>query len=79
MPQSSNPGTYIPGPYHIFRIFDPKERTIACAPFRDRVVHHAIVDVLTPFYENIFIYDSYASRPNKGTKFKKCLSKDDLI
>jgi len=60
-------GTYYPGPYHIFRIYDPKERTIACAPFKDRVVHHAIVDVLTPFYEKSFIHDSYASRPNKGT------------
>jgi hypothetical protein len=39
--------TYISGPYHIFRIFDPKEKTIECSPFRDRVVHHAIVDVFT--------------------------------
>lgn len=60
-------GGYSPSPYRFFQIFDPKERTIAEAPFRDRVVHHAIVNVLTPVYERVFIYDSYATRPGKGT------------
>lgn len=60
-------GTYRPQAYRFFTIHDPKERVIAVAPFRDRVVHHAIVDVLTPLYEKIFIYDSYATRPGKGT------------
>jgi len=60
-------GTYRPGPYRHFTIYDPKERIIAVAPFRDRVVHHAVVRVLTPIYERIFIHDSYATRPNKGT------------
>ena len=49
-------------------IFDPKEREIAIAPFRDRVVHHAIVNVLEPIYERHFIYDSYATRKGKGTR-----------
>ncbi len=35
--------TYQPGDYHYFRIYEPKERVVAAAPFRDRVVHHAIV------------------------------------
>ena len=60
-------GTYNPGPYRYFMIFDPKEREIAIAPFRDRVVHHAIVNVLEPIYERRFVYDSYATRKGKGT------------
>jgi len=59
--------SYQPGPYRYFRVRDPKERTIAVAPFRDRVAHHAVVRVLTPVYERVFIHDSYATRPEKGT------------
>lgn len=59
--------TYLPGAYHYFRIQDPKERTISVAPFRDRVVHHAIVGVLEPIYERSFIAGSYACRKGKGT------------
>lgn len=57
---------YIPGDYHYFKIHDPKERVISVAPFRDRVVHHALVNILEPIYEKRFIYDSYATRKNKG-------------
>jgi retron-type reverse transcriptase len=60
-------GSYQPGAYRSFTIYDPKERTISVAPFRDRVVHHAIVNILTPIYEKSFIHDSYATRPGKGT------------
>ena len=59
-------GTYTPGRYRYMHICDPKERRIAVAPFRDRVVHHAVVRVLTPVYEPVFIFDSYASRKGKG-------------
>ena len=59
--------TYCPGPFTHYRIHDPKERLISVAPFRDRVVHHAIVGLLEPVYEPVFIYDSYATRKNKGT------------
>lgn len=58
---------YEPQPYRYFKIYDPKERTISVAPFRDRVVHHALVNVLEPIYERCFIYDSYATRKGKGT------------
>ena len=58
---------YQPGAYRYFKVHDPKERTIAVAPFRDRVVHHAIVRILTLIYEQVYISDSYATRPNKGT------------
>lgn len=58
---------YIPGDYHYFTIHEPKERQISVADFRDRVVHHALVNVLEPVYEKRFIYDSYANRKGKGT------------
>jgi retron-type reverse transcriptase len=60
-------GTYEPGGYKYFKVFEPKEREIAVAPFIDRVVHHAIVNVIEPIYEKVFIADSYATRKNKGT------------
>src|SRR5436305_5319910 len=59
-------GTYQPGPYRHFTIFEPKRRTISAAPFADRVVHHAIINVLEPLYERQFIPDSYACRRGKG-------------
>lgn len=59
--------TYEPGAYRYFKVFDPKERVIAVAPFRDRVLHHAIVNILEPLYEKSFIFDSYATRKEKGT------------
>jgi len=60
-------GKYIPRPYFHFRVYDPKPRTISCADFRDRVVHHAICDVIGPLIERRFIFDSFACRKGKGT------------
>lgn len=60
-------GAWRPGPYHNFRIRDPKPRLISAAPFRDRIVHHAVVNVMEPLYERRFIHDSYACRRGKGT------------
>ncbi|MCC6414122.1 MAG: group II intron reverse transcriptase domain-containing protein [Saprospiraceae bacterium] len=60
-------GAYMPGPYRYFTVHDPKRRTIAVAPFRDRVVHHAVVSLLEPLYERCFIHHSYATRKEKGT------------
>jgi retron-type reverse transcriptase len=60
-------GSYRPGAYHYFTIREPKERLVAAAPFRDRVVHHAVVRVIQPLFERRFIEDSFASRPGKGT------------
>lgn len=59
--------TYTPKPLKSFIIRDPKTRKIHSSAFRDRIVHHAIVNVLEPIFEKIFICDSYASRKNKGT------------
>lgn len=55
------------GDYRFFTIHDPKERTICAAPFRERVLHHAIMNVCEPHFERYQIYDSYACRKGKGT------------
>jgi len=60
-------GTYEPATYRYFKIYDPKERVISVASFRDRVVHHAVVGILEPLFEPAFIYDSYATRKGKGS------------
>ncbi len=59
--------TYRPGVYHNFQIQSPKRRLISAAPFRDRVVHHALMNVIEPLFERQFIFDSYANRKGKGT------------
>ncbi len=59
--------TYRHGRYRLFTIYDPKERNIAAAPFKDRVVHHAVHDIIEPIIDKAFIYDSYACRKGKGT------------
>lgn len=59
--------TYRPGPFRAFEIRDPKPRLISAAPYRDRVVHHALCQILTPIFEPSFIFHSYGSRVGKGT------------
>lgn len=56
-----------PGPYTVMQVRDPKPRRISAAPFRDRVVHHALCAVVEPIFERGFIFDSYANRTGKGT------------
>ena len=59
--------TYRPGPYLAFHILDPKPRMISAAPYRDRVVHHALCNLISPILEQSMISDSYANRTGKGT------------
>jgi hypothetical protein len=59
--------SYRPGAYHNFLIHEPKRRVISAAPFRDRVVHHALCNLIEPSFERSFIHDSYANRVGKGT------------
>ena len=59
--------TYVPGAYTNFRLHDRKRRLISAAPFRDRVVHHALCNIIEPIFERTFIFDSYANRRGKGT------------
>lgn len=60
-------GSYQPGPYRTFAILDPKPRRISAAPFRDRVVHHALTNILEPIFERKFSNHSFACRVGKGT------------
>lgn len=55
------------GRYTEIVVRDPKRRLVSAAPFRDRVVHHALVAVIGPIFERGFIYHSYANRKEKGT------------
>ena len=58
---------YRPGAYCHFFIREPKLRRISAAPFRDRVVHHALCKLIEPVFEARFIAHSYANRAGKGT------------
>jgi hypothetical protein len=60
-------GTWHPGGYVHFHIHEPKRRRISAAPFGDRVVHHALCNLIEPVFERRFIPDSYANRRGKGT------------
>lgn len=77
--------TYTPKPLKTFILRDPKTRKISKADFRDRIIHHAICNIIEPTFDKTFIHDSYANRINKGTLnaikrfeyFKKKVSKNN--
>lgn len=77
--------TYKPKPLKNFIVRDPKTRKISKSHFRDRVVHHALCNIIEPIFERSFIFDSYANRIGKGTHkaigrfdyFKKKVSKNN--
>jgi RNA-directed DNA polymerase len=60
-------GHYQPGPFTTHCIHRPKPRLISAAPYRDRVLHHALMNVLEPILEKHFHPHSYACRTGKGT------------
>ncbi|MFH1630789.1 MAG: reverse transcriptase/maturase family protein [Candidatus Aenigmatarchaeota archaeon] len=74
--------TYSPAPPKVFAIRDPKSRIISAPNFRDRIVHHAIHNIIQSIFEKAFIYDSFANQIDKGThkaierfdKFKRKVS-----
>ena len=76
--------TYAPESLKTFIIRDPKTRKISKSAFRDRIIHHAISNVIEPFFDKTFIHDSYANRKRKGAlnaikrfnKFKQKVSKN---
>lgn len=59
--------TYFPGKYTIIQVKDPKPRMVSAAPFRDRVLHHALCDVVQPIFEKGFVDNSFANRIGKGS------------
>ena len=60
-------GSYRPGRYVTIEVHDPKKRLVSAAPFRDRVVHHALCTVIQPIFEAGFIDHSFANRKGKGS------------
>ena len=60
-------GVWYPGRPYEFQVIDPKPRLIQAPPFSDRVVHHALVRQIEPYFERRYIYDSYACRKGRGT------------
>lgn len=79
--------TYRPQPLKTFILRDPKTRKISKSAFRDRVVHHAICNIIEPVFDKRFIYDSFANRLRKGTlnavkrfdEFKRKVSQNNTI
>ncbi len=77
--------TYKTRPQKKFILRDPKTRKILKSVFRDRVIHHALCNIITPVFEGGFIYDSHANQIGKGTlkalerfdKFKRKVSKNN--
>ncbi len=72
------------GKYSTFYVYDPKERMISAAPFKDRIVHHALINILEPVFEKKMIYHSYACRKGKGTyktfkQFEQWFKNSDYI
>jgi len=59
--------TYQPSAYKVFQIIDPKPRQISAATYRDRIVHHALCNIITPIFEKSFIPNSYANRQGFDT------------
>lgn len=59
--------TYQPGAYKTFEIAVPKRRLISAAPYRDRIVHHALCNIIVPLVEPSLIFDTYANRCYKGS------------
>ncbi len=61
--------TYSPKPMNTFILRDPKTRKISKSDFRDRIVHHALCNIIEPIFDKTFIYDNCAGRKEKGTLF----------
>lgn len=70
--------TYKTSEYSVFTIYEPKEREISRLPFRDRVVHHAIMNILEPIWVGIFSRDTYSCIKKRGIHGAARAVKKDL-
>lgn len=61
-------GEYWPKEYFKFSVYEPKARVIYAPRYRDKIVQHAVNNVLRDFYEPKFIHDSYACIRDKGNQ-----------
>ena len=69
-------GVWCPGAYQHFEIHEPKRRMISAAPFADRVVHHALCNLMQPVLERRFIAQSFSCQEGKGTTAaRECVRK----
>lgn len=60
-------GTFKTSKYHIFTIYEPKERLIYRLPYYpDRILHHAIMNVLEPVWVSVFNKNTYSCIKNRG-------------
>ncbi len=59
--------TYRTSPYRYITIFETKERKISILPYRDRIVHHAAMNVLESVFVPTFTSDTYACIKGRGT------------
>ena len=79
--------TYQPQPLKTFILRDPKTRKISKSAFRDRVIHHAICNIIESVFDKRFIHDSFANRLRKGTlnavkrfdEFKRKVSQNNTV
>ena len=70
--QQHENGNYKIDGYTIFKVHEPKERTIVSTRIKDRVFQRSLCDnYLTKQVSKGFIYDSGACLPNKGTEFAR--------
>jgi RNA-directed DNA polymerase len=67
--RSLQKGSYHPQKYRRFLVHEPKLRQVSAPAFIDRVVHQAIVAVVEPVFDELFIANSFACRRGKGTLF----------
>jgi len=58
---------YVWGDYYTFEVKDSKKRIISAPVYRDRVVHHALCNIIEPVFDKTFIDNSFACRKGKGT------------
>ena len=54
------------GDYRLFKIYDPKERTVCAAAFQERVLHHALMNICGSYFERQMIATTFANRVGKG-------------
>ncbi|WP_062397826.1 reverse transcriptase/maturase family protein [Methanogenium cariaci] len=59
--------TFTTSPYRTKTIYEPKQRVIYKLPYYpDRIVHHAVMQVMQPIWDKQFIFDLYSAIPGKG-------------
>ena len=80
--ESLKNGTFHTSQYHVFTIYEPKEREIYQLPYYpDRILHHAVMNILEPIWVSVFTRDTYSCIKNRGIhacamSVKKALRKD---